>query len=236
MGQQKPIANFINENVGNLEALYPGSSDFLNMCMTPTRQEEVLVYHGSFRHWGHPAIDYLEGLESLHQNVTAEKDIDEEYANALASDLALKVLQKKFKEEKKWYVNKEDIRNNHPLKKHIRNNTWPTPAQIEDFGDDWHTLPLLKCFDIPDVIDPSQLYSDKSHSMNRSDVLQHVLDKPTEPIPTKKVLQTLLTTPSTNWNEFLNEIDQNGLPKEDLVIGLKGKEREVKRRDASIHL
>ncbi|AJR28347.1 polymerase [Kern Canyon virus] len=188
----------------------------------------ITIYYGSFRHWGHPFIDYFSGLEKLHTQVNMRKDIDDNYAQSLGSDLAFIVLRKKFFEMKKWFVKKGMVAANHPFKDHIENNIWPTPKQIEDFGDNWHRLPLDKCFEIPDVIDPSLLYSDKSHSMNLDEIIDHIQTRPNEPIPTRKVLQTLLERPATNWPEFLQRINDHGLEKNAKAIGLKPKEREQK--------
>lgn len=60
----------------------------------------TLVIYGSFRHWGHPFIDYYAGLEKLHSQVTMKKDIDVSYAKALASDLARIVLFQQFNDHK----------------------------------------------------------------------------------------------------------------------------------------
>ncbi|AGY14297.1 RNA-dependent RNA polymerase [Fikirini virus] len=188
----------------------------------------LTVVYGSFRHWGHPFLDYLVGLKALHEQVTVKKEIDEEYAGKLGSDLAYIVLRKKFVEDKKWYVDYQKMDPHHPLRQFIKDNVWPTPKVIEDFGDRWHTLPLLQCFDIPDVIDPSLLYSDKSHSRDRSEVISFLQSHPGEVIPTEKVLNTLLKTKGTNWPEFLHQVNETGLPEDSLIIGLKGKEREVK--------
>ncbi|AEG25349.1 polymerase [Vesiculovirus jurona] len=190
--------------------------------------EVVLVVYSSFRHWGHPFIDYIEGLKKLHHQVTLEKDIDEDYAKALASDLARIVLTKEFNEKKRWSVDYDKLPANHVFKEHVRDNTWPTPALIQDFGDKWHELPLVQCFDIPDLIDPSIIYSDKSHSMNKREVMNHIKSKSDQPIPSKKVLKTMIEEPATNWLEFLEMIDKHGLDDDDLIIGLKGKERELK--------
>ncbi|ALJ30354.1 L protein [Eelpout rhabdovirus] len=201
----------------------------LDLILSTKNVEEVLLYFGSFRHWGHPFIDYFEGLKKLHKQVTLPKVIDDNYAQALASDLAYIVLKKEFEKKKHWAVDGDLMMDNHPFKKHISEHTWPTPKQIEDFGDSWHHLPLTKVFDIPDVIDPSVIYSDKSHSMQRSEVLSSIITTPNKPIPTRKVLSSLLDKPATDWPRFLNEVDKVGLDREDLVIGLKGKERELKK-------
>nr|WAK77063.1 MAG: polymerase [Rhabdoviridae sp.] len=206
-----------------------GADLFTQAILQLDRLDDLIVVYGSFRHWGHPYIEYETGLEKLYQQVTMKKDIDVSYAEALASDLAYLVLKKKFGETKQWFVDPEQMSRNHPFYTHIRSHTWPTSKQIDDFGDHWHELPLIKCFDIPDVVDPSLLYSDKSHSMTRSEVLEHVRLRRPGPIPTLKVLQTLLNTPATDWPKFLEQIEEEGLSREDLIIGLKAKEREIKR-------
>nr|APG78763.1 RNA-dependent RNA polymerase [Hubei dimarhabdovirus virus 4] len=221
---------FVEMETDNLEREYPGSKAFLDQVGVFRNVEGVLVAYGSFRQWGHPAIDYFEGLESLHDNVTKEKDIDTGYAEALASDLAFLVLRKKFVEEKRWYVDKDRLPKEHLLYDCIRTSTWPTMSKIQEVGDHWHELPLEKCFQIPDVIDPTTLYSDKSHSIQRSEVLDHVRKGTLKPIPTRKVLRTLVETKATIWGEFLRTVDLHGLQFDDLVIGLKGKEREIKRK------
>ncbi|QIQ19244.1 polymerase [Taiyi bat virus] len=220
----------IENSVKELEEKTSIIRDFKNMILKITSIDLLVVVYGSFRHWGHPFINYLEGLDALHKQVTIKKTIDKSYAESLGSDLAYMILRKKFIEEKKWYVDETKVSSKHPFKQHLIDNTWPTPKQIDDFGDHWHELPLTKCYEIPDIIDPSLLYSDKSHSMNRDEVIDHLKKRPNEPIPTKKVLDTLLHTKSTNWPVFLNMIDKEGLPRNVKIIGLKGKEREVKKK------
>ncbi|AHB08865.1 L protein [Kolente virus] len=204
------------------------SQQFCKHLLDVPHIELLTVVYGSFRHWGHPFLEYLVGLQALHEQVTVPKVIDHAYANKLGSDLAYIVLRKKFVEDKKWYVDHTKLTKKHPLRQYIKDNVWPTPKVIEDFGDNWNNLPLIKCFDIPDVIDPSLLYSDKSHSRTRSEVINFLQLHPGEVIPTEKVLNTLLHTPGTNWPEFLEKVNNEGLPANDLIIGLKGKEREVK--------
>ena len=44
----------------------------------------------------------------------------------------------------------------------------------------------------------------------------------------QKRFVTCLEKPAADWPAFLNEVDKSGLKREDLVIGLKAKERELK--------
>nr|AJG39202.1 RNA-dependent RNA polymerase [Wuhan Louse Fly Virus 8] len=190
--------------------------------------EIILTLYGSFRHWGHPYIDYFSGLDKLYDQVTLPKKIDVKYASLLASDLAFLVIKDQFKTKKCWPVDNKLVPKNHPLKNYINNNTWPNNSVINNFGPYWHLLPLIKCFEIPDVVDPSIIYSDKSHSLTRSEIKAFLRSNPHSPIPSHKVLSSLLSNPGTNWPLFLEKIDKEGISLDHLVIGLKEKERELK--------
>ncbi|WPV62771.1 MAG: RNA-dependent RNA polymerase [Wufeng shrew rhabdovirus 1] len=224
------FSNHIRTSISSFEADHRvDCQDFFTKIFTETDPEMIAIYYGSFRHWGHPFIDYLEGLQLLYDQVTRESEVDEGYANKLASDLAFKVLSFEFHKQKRWFVDPTYLPSSHPLKEHFLNQTWPTAKQILDFGDNWHELPLSKCYEIPIGLDPALLYADKSHSMTRSSVMDHILSYPNTPIPSKKVLHSALFEPEVFIPEFLLSINDNGLEKDDLIIGLKGKEREVKR-------
>lgn len=202
---------------------------FFQLVMEQTSPEQVLLYYGSFRHWGHPFLDYLLGLSKLHSQVTMQKEIDTEYAKALASDLAYMILKHEFDKRRKWFVDLTLMERSHPLYNHVKHTTWPTPVQVLDMGDIWADLPITACYEIPQTIDPSVLYADKSHSMNRSEVVNHLRKHPYQEVPSKKVLQTALETPGTDVSKFLQEVNDHGLDDESLIIGLKGKEREIKK-------
>lgn len=221
----------VKQSVANMKHLGIRLEPIFNLIHKLENPNLVLTIFGFFRHWGHPFVQYLDGLKSLSDQVHMPKKIDVDYANALASDLAYLVLSSKFNETKQWYVDKTKVHPDHPFHSHITTETWPAPKQVQDFGDEWHSLPLTRCYEIPDVLDPSIIYSDKSHSMNKTDILNHIKSHPNIPIPSRKVLQTFINSPATNWKEFLTEINDKGLSSEDLVIGLKAKERELKIKE-----
>lgn len=78
------------------------------------------------------------------------------------------------------------------------------------------------------MIDPAVIYADKSHSMNRGDVIEHVRSGKPGPIPSLNVLHTMLSEEMIDVRAFLQDIDANGLPDDHLAIGLRCKERELK--------
>ncbi|UYL95545.1 MAG: RNA-dependent RNA polymerase [Nanning Rhabd tick virus 1] len=224
------FSEFLLQEVVKLESRCRGLiTPFFQKITLESDYRQVLLYFGCFRHWGHPFIDYLQGLQKLHTQVTLPKVIDETYAKALASDLAYIVLKHEFESRKKWFVDESQLPADHPLRDHIINNTWPTPAQIMDLGDIWADLPITPCYEVPSSIDPSVLYADKSHSPDRLEVLRHVSSMRSGPIPSKKVLQTALERPQRDLKKFLQSVNDEGLPWDSLVIGLKGKEREIKK-------
>ncbi|AXZ78339.1 putative RNA-dependent RNA polymerase [Dillard's Draw virus] len=190
--------------------------------------ELVIEIYGMFRIWGHPYIDLLKGLDQLHHNVTLKKNIDEEFANQLASDLAYKVLENRYKIENKWYVDKTKLSEDCKIRGHILEDTWPTPLEIQEFGDNFHNLPLIPCFEIPDFVDPSMLMGDKAHSLQLEDVIKDIEKGGKGMVKTERVLKTFLNKEQLDVKEFLKNVEEKGFSKSDLVIGLKAKERELK--------
>ncbi|AZL49339.1 RNA-dependent RNA polymerase [Charleville virus] len=219
--------NFINQEIAELAARFPESRNFLLMTQNKNL-DNCLQMYGCYRSFGHPVIDYQEGLNDLYDLTHSEKTIDYGFVDTLASDLAYMVLEKKFKEEKKWYIDINLLPGQHPLYPYVKEGSWPPPRILNQVGDFWHQLPLKKCFEIPDFIDPSELYSDKSHSISYSELKTHLEKDNMKPIPTRRVLMSLLENEDTNWTEFLQRINDKGFTSEELIIGLRAKERELK--------
>nr|AWB14585.1 L polymerase protein [Murine feces-associated rhabdovirus] len=220
----------LGRKVTELERINPRVNDLRDLILAREDITELCTYYGSFRHFGHPIIEYMEGLKELKERVQMKRNVESAYANSLASDLSRKVLYSHWKKTREWAVHEDQIPGTHLLSKFIKNNSWPTRLVQLEFGDKWHELPLKKCFDIPEYLDPSDIYSDKSHSLTRSELLQHIANNPGKPIPSKKVLETLLNTEPTHWKNLLNSIERDGIPIEHLIIGLRDKERELKRK------
>lgn len=218
----------VEEAIAELSVLSHDMQAFFHHIWAGQSFAIVLAFYGSFRHWGHPFVDALVGIQKLHERVTATVEVDKEYANCLASDLALKVLEQKFRETSKWFVDLKNLDPGNKMYSHVESGTWPTPKEVIDFGDQWHLLPLTQCFDIPDVVNPSTIYSDKSHSMNKSEVIGYVQTGNPRAIPTRRVLDTMINKEATNWKAFLDKIESEGVDDDSLVIGLRVKERELK--------
>ncbi|AVM87303.1 L protein [Hainan black-spectacled toad rhabdovirus] len=219
--------NFIRGETITLIRDYPEARDFLQLTQDSDLRTS-LNFYGCYRSFGHPVIDYIGGLADLYELTHSEKTINEGFVDTLASDLTFMVLEKKFKEDKKWYLDVTRLPPIHPLYPYVSEGSWPPPRVLSQVGDFWHHLPIKKCFEIPDFIDPSELYSDKSHSIGYSELLHHLETDNTKPIPTRRVLISLLENKDTNWTEFLQRVNDTGFTTEELIIGLRAKERELK--------
>lgn len=78
--------------------------------------------------------------------------------------------------------------------------------------------PFNCMWEVLDAIYPALIYSDNSHIMNLDQMIKH----PNEPIPIRKVLETLLESVETKWPKFLQRANDYGLLINELIIGLKG--------------
>lgn len=83
----------IKKTLANLKLGTPSISRLKDLVDKIKGTELILAMYGSFRHWGHPFIDYLKGLEALYQQTTLVKTIDKIYTESLSSDFALLVIR-----------------------------------------------------------------------------------------------------------------------------------------------
>ncbi len=153
----------------------------------------------SFRHWGHPFIDYKEELKKLFDQVLKTKVISDWYVKALASDLVRRVLESEFKKQRKWFVDEGKLEDGHLFKPFVKANCWP-PCSVLVIN----VLPLLTCFEVPNALDPSELLSDRSHSPTREELESWLRQKNPGAFKTHKILETALHTKWGHLKEVLS--------------------------------
>nr|QIN55309.1 RNA polymerase [Lyssavirus australis] len=220
---------FIRDKVGQLEGTFgPSARKFFQVLDQFDNIHDLVFVYGCYRHWGHPYIDYRKGLSKLYDQVHIKKVIDGTYQECLASDLAKRVLRWGFDKYSKWYLDPKLLAQDHPLTPYIRTQTWPPKHIVDLVGNTWHRLPITQIFEIPESMDPSEILDDKSHSLTRTKLASWLAENRGGPVPSEKVIITALSKPPVNPREFLKSIDLGGLPDDDLIIGLKPKERELK--------
>nr|QMP82217.1 RNA-dependent RNA polymerase [Lepidopteran rhabdo-related virus OKIAV3] len=213
--------------IGECQQRYPGSYTIINIILNLDSYQDVLAIFSSFRHWGHPFINYREGLKELFQRLVLKRNVDISYANILASNFAKKIIWKHFNQYGSWPINKGKISHQHLFRKEIYESKWPNHLKLKEFGNNWHLLPLEKIFDIPEDIQPQVMLSDKSHSVDRDEFLSCLKSGGQV---SKRVLETFRHKPSRNYRDFLTDVSTHGLNTQSLIIGLCAKEKELKEK------
>ncbi|AVJ54239.1 RNA-dependent RNA polymerase [Taiwan bat lyssavirus] len=220
---------FIRDKTHQLEGTFgPSAKEFFQSLDLLDNIHDLVFVYGCYRHWGHPYIDYRKGLSKLYDQVHVKKVIDQSYQECLASDLAKRVLRWGFDKYSRWYLDTHLLQNDHPLTPYVKTQTWPPRHVVDVVGNTWHNLPITQIFEIPESMDPSEILDDKSHSFTRTRLASWLSENRGGPVPSEKVIITALSRPPVNPREFLRAIDIGGLPDDDLIIGLKPKERELK--------
>lgn len=188
---------------------------------------DILAVFSSFRHSGHPFINYKEGLKALFERLCKDRIVDNQYTELLASDLAKKIIMRHFREFKKWPINKTELSPELNIYDSLINNTSLTYQAIRDFGDNWHKLPMTALYEIPSIISPQVMYSDKSHNLDRTEFLEAIRSRKST---TRRVMDTMRKKPQKDYNLFLRDVAENGLSVEALIIGQNAKEKELKEQ------
>ncbi|YP_010229213.1 RNA-dependent RNA polymerase [Almendravirus cootbay] len=191
---------------------------------------DITAFYGSFRLWGHPFIEYEIGLGKLKEQVRMEKpNIDKKYCSLLANDLMRDMLINFYKKNKKWNVIDNEHNRSIPGTEELLNNSWISLKSKKLLEGHWHELDIERILEVPEDISDSDLFADKTHSKNLKEVKKIASRDKRNPIPTERLLRTYLKEDRIDISKFINEIDANGFTADDLLIGLKAKERELKR-------
>lgn len=192
-------------------------------------EEEILEVAGLFRQWGHPIIFVSLGLTKVHQNATLDLPHNKDLMEELAADLKHLLLRHYFRQNGRWPLDTKYEGSNNVLTKAIKNGVFPSVSMGENIGVEWLKVTFDRCVDRNSVIPILELISDKSHAISR-DELRSLLNSNNLLMKTasRRVLDTLLQYSAVDIDALLSEIDENGIPLNDLIIMLNEKEREMK--------
>ncbi|QJD26153.1 polymerase [Schistocephalus solidus rhabdovirus] len=201
--------------------------------LTPHQLIECMSF---FRFWGHPIIDVQEGLEKLHLNCTLVKHIDNQFTEKLASDMARVLLSYYYWNgdgggRHCWPEDANILKEESPiLFEHIRRGSFPSRGEIYMIGDVWHKVQYKRIFDEAVEIPLLDLIGDKSHSMSKDELKQLLRTTRNSRMasPTKKLIISILKTKKIDPIKYLDYVNRFGFTDDELIIGLRGKEREMK--------
>jgi len=184
---------------------------------------------GTFRHWGYPILDYLDGIKNVKAIAQQVKTYHEE-------DLAIVT---------------RDFKYNLCLNHHVRTGAYPNlnltklsslsylvrclekHSFIDTFHKvyrhaDWDMVSGLKTFAVKVGLDWPAILADKAHVPNKNVLLKYVKQGSIGPIDTRRVLLSYLKENYDDISTFLQDINDNGFTPDECIIGVRPKERELK--------
>lgn len=204
------------------------AEEFYNSLRETARVQSLVQIYGLFRHWGHPIIAPAIGLKKLHNRGNTPIWVDCDFVNSLADDLAKQLLLAYFRQHQSWPPNTKIPPAVSPiLHQCFQENRLPTVKEHRLVGEKWRYVTYSRIFDLPAKIPIGMILEDKAHSRDLTELINTLKSKKRTPV-SKRLLITVLERSDIDIRRKLDEINVNGLTSEELVIGLKAKERELK--------
>ncbi|WPV62684.1 MAG: RNA-dependent RNA polymerase [Wufeng shrew rhabdovirus 7] len=204
------------------------AEEFYNSLKEIRQTEALIQCYGLFRHWGHPVVKPLTGLNKLRIRGNSLRWVDTDFVNSLADDLNKQLIVKYFQKHQTWPEGSRIAPSISPVLAHcIQENRLPTIRESLSIKNKWRFVHYDRIFEVPEKIPIGMILEDKAHSRTRTELLEILNRKKTERV-TRRLIITALETENLDIRALLDEIDKNGLDEDDLIIGLKAKERELK--------
>jgi hypothetical protein len=183
-----------------------------------------------YRCWGHPIVDIYAGMKKVHKIGTEVKDVSPFVARDILCQFRKTFLINYFatnhayppvkisEEYEKSYV-AECIRKGIKIDDHY----------LSYYTMDFLGIEIQKIWDVPITYDLCHILNDKAVTPNQDELAESVRRYGnTIGGGNRRGLLRWLKGKSLNCREFLNEIDKNGLPENECIIGMYEKEREIK--------
>jgi len=196
--------------------------------LTQMPDQIISQFYGLYRSWGHPIVDTEKGMEKVMKLATREKRISNMLPGILRRIFMFKY-STWYKATKGQYprVSQVHIVDN-PIWD-VFNGEGPTHL-LEQYkvSEHWDNLKFEKNVEVPLTFNLAEMVADKAVSPDKTGLIElvHKGKGMYDPNMRRGVLQWLSRDP-VQCEPFLQGINDNSLPDNDLTIGLYQKEREV---------
>ncbi|APG78836.1 RNA-dependent RNA polymerase [Wenling crustacean virus 11] len=186
--------------------------------------------YGLYRLWGHPIVDLAGGIEKLKSVATGPKIPNLNYIKHMECSFKEQFSVNYWRRHGKWPVFDltevpptsylyEVLSENRPL---------VCSHRLYNLGD-WDYVKAMKTFEVQDSYSMVDWLSDKAMSLSAEDLKREVEDHGSIGAGWKRsVLYKWLTSDLASPHALLDQIDKNGFPAEETVVGVYDKERELK--------
>ncbi|DBA36883.1 TPA_asm: L [Epipactis gammacytorhabdovirus 1] len=184
--------------------------------------------YGLYRTWGHPIVDQKSGIEKVYKLGTTQKSVSKLIPIMIRRVFMIKYFC--------WFRSKKGIypeiyvdNENENSITHLLSQDCSTFTLLDTkLSADWDRIRFKKNINVPKTYNLSEMVADKAISPDR-DGLSKLIKSGSgfyDANLRRGVLQWL-TRDAESCEEFLNKVNNSSLDKNELVIGLYQKEREV---------
>lgn len=187
---------------------------------------------GLYRIWGHPEIDVIGGIYAIRKLSCKTKAIDVRYALKVTNKFKEMFSINYRRKNGRWpNLNVSELAEDNFLRKTIESNA-PLEIRNPQYSQSlWSKVKGEKTFQCEDTYNLSEVINDKALSLNKAELIRQIkkyqnIGRPSE----RRVLIKWLESDLISAKDLLGHIDKKGLSEDDLLIGMSGKEREMKAK------
>lgn len=196
-------------------------------CIESMEVEDISNAFCLYRIWGHPTVDIYEGMKKVHSLGTKDKDIPPWIGTIALCQFRKMFMSNYFKRNGTYppYEGEETGYVGECLKKKI-------PIRVENIGyniRDFENIRLCETYRVPETYDMCHILNDKAVSPDLDELIESIgAGKGTNCGAKRRGILRWMEGKSVNCREFLTRVSKEGLPENELLIGMYEKEREIK--------
>ncbi|DBA36874.1 TPA_asm: L [Cuscuta gammacytorhabdovirus 2] len=202
----------------------------MRQFLTHLPDQIISQFYGLYRSWGHPIVNPTKGMEKVMRLATKDKEISRLLPGILRRMFMFKYTVW-FKSSRGQYPKfAKLIDSDNPIWDII---TGESPSHLLDqyaVSEHWDNLKFEKNLEVPITFNLAEMVADKAVSPDRAGLIELIRRGRGmyDANMRRGVLQWLSREP-VQCEQFLQSINDNSLPINDLSIGLYQKEREVNK-------
>jgi mRNA capping enzyme len=199
----------------------------IEKCIEKMESTDISNAFCLYRIWGHPTVDIYKGMAKVHKIATKIKEIPPSMGTIAVCQFRKMFMSTYFKKHHRYPPFSGDPTGY--VGKCVTDNV---PIRIEHPGynlRDFESVQLGETYRVPDTFDMCHILNDKAVSPDMSELKDSIkAGRGTSCGGKRRGILRWMEGDSINCRSFLAEIDLLGLSKEDLLIGMYEKEREIK--------
>lgn len=201
----------------------------------------IIEIFGCYRHFGHPVVDELAGVEDLRSNTRKKIDLNQQIMRQVSGAFNRMFILNFIQKNQRWpncHLSKALTDNNmgyNSIKQLLSDkplviNLYDQRIKIED----WSYIDFDKELEFDNFLDFTELLSDTAispYKKNFYSVYQRdmtIIEPPKNMKESRRTLLEILSRPSFDISEIRRIIENNEVPESWFVVGLHSKEREIK--------